>query len=71
MRDALASALIERFDRPDMKSIVLMGSHARGDAGPYSDVDLARFISESGDLNCFFLRRAIFKRRRPCRDVDG
>jgi hypothetical protein len=27
-----------------------MGSHARGDAGPYSDVDLVRLISESGDL---------------------
>jgi hypothetical protein len=50
MRDALASALIERFDRLDVKSIVLMGSHARGDAGSYSDVDLARFISEPGDL---------------------
>jgi hypothetical protein len=50
MRDALASALIERFDRPDVKSIVLMGSHARGDAGPYSDVDLVRVISEAGDL---------------------
>jgi hypothetical protein len=50
MRDALASALIERFDGADVKAIVLMGSHARGDAGPYSDVDLVRFISEPGDF---------------------
>lgn len=47
MKDAFVSALIERFDRPDVTAIVLMGSHARGNAGPYSDVDLARFISES------------------------
>ncbi|HEV2663909.1 MAG TPA: nucleotidyltransferase domain-containing protein [Blastocatellia bacterium] len=50
MRDALASALIERFDRPDVRAIVLMGSHARGDAGPFSDVDLVRFVSEPSDL---------------------
>jgi Nucleotidyltransferase domain len=50
MRDALASALIERFDGPDVKAIVLMGSHARGDAGPYSDVDLVRLISGPGEL---------------------
>ena len=46
MKDALVSALIERFDGPDIRAIVLMGSHARGDAGPYSDIDLARFIYE-------------------------
>jgi hypothetical protein len=46
MKDALVNTLIERFDRPDVEAIALMGSHARGDAGPYSDVDLARFISE-------------------------
>src|SRR5262245_13961435 len=50
MRDALASVLIERLDRPDVRAIVLMGSHARGDAGPYSDVDLVRFVGEPSKL---------------------
>ena len=46
MGDVLVNALIERFDRPDVKAIAVMGSYARGDAGPYSDLDLARFMSE-------------------------
>lgn len=36
--------LIERFDGPGVRALVLMGSHARGDAGPYSDVDVVRFV---------------------------
>jgi hypothetical protein len=36
----------QRFDLPGVNAIVLMGSHARGDAGPYSDVDLVRFVAE-------------------------
>jgi len=35
MGDVLVNALIERFDRPDVKAIAVMGSYARGDAGPY------------------------------------
>lgn len=38
-------ALARRFDGPEIAAIVLMGSHARGGAGPYSDVDLVRFAS--------------------------
>ena len=30
---------------PGVEAIVLMGSHARGTAGPYSDVDLVRFTA--------------------------
>jgi predicted nucleotidyltransferase len=38
--------LAQQFDAPTVKAIVLMGSHARGDAGPYSNVDLGRFINQ-------------------------
>jgi hypothetical protein len=37
------SAIEEQYRSPGVVSIVLMGSHARGDAGPYSDVDIVRF----------------------------
>ena len=33
-----------RFAGPGVKAIALMGSFARGEAGPYSDIDLARFV---------------------------
>ncbi|MBO0777906.1 MAG: nucleotidyltransferase domain-containing protein [Ktedonobacteraceae bacterium] len=35
--------LVAHFDAPGVRAIVLMGSHARGEAGPYSDIDLVRF----------------------------
>jgi hypothetical protein len=35
--------LIQRFDTPGVHAIVLMGSYARGEAGPYSDIDVVRF----------------------------
>lgn len=38
--------LAQRFDAPVVQAITLMGSHARDDAGPYSDVDLVRFVTE-------------------------
>ncbi|MCE7980143.1 MAG: nucleotidyltransferase domain-containing protein [Caldilinea sp. CFX5] len=41
------TTLAKQFDAPTVKAIVLMGSHARGDAGPYSDVDLVRFVAEA------------------------
>jgi hypothetical protein len=37
--------LVRRFDHPENRAIVVMGSHARGDAGPWSDVDLVRFTA--------------------------
>jgi hypothetical protein len=37
--------LVRRFDRSEALALVLVGSHARGDAGPFSDVDLVRFTS--------------------------
>src|SRR5687767_4665153 len=41
--------LIDRFDIPPVNAIALMGSHARGDAGPYSDVDFVRFLSAGAE----------------------
>lgn len=44
-------ALAQRFNGPGVRAIALLGSHARGDAGPYSDVDLQRFVDEApGEL---------------------
>ncbi|HEV2126111.1 MAG TPA: nucleotidyltransferase domain-containing protein [Chloroflexota bacterium] len=39
--------LIQRFDRPEAHALVLMGSHARGDPNPFSDIDLVRFTTAS------------------------
>lgn len=39
-------ALAERFRRPGVKAIALMGSRAGDEAGPFSDVDLVRFVEE-------------------------
>lgn len=35
--------LVQRFDAPGVQAIVLMGSYARGEAGPLSDIDVVRF----------------------------
>lgn len=37
---------IVRFDASNVLGIALMGSHARGDAGPYSDIDLVRLVAD-------------------------
>jgi len=37
-------ALIARFDDPAAKALVVLGSHTRGEAGPFSDVDLFRIF---------------------------
>ncbi len=34
--------LVTRFDGPQIQAILLVGSFSRGEAGPYSDVDLLR-----------------------------
>ncbi len=39
------AALIRRFDHPHAKAFVLMGSHARGNPNPYSDIDLVRYTT--------------------------
>ena len=38
--------LVTRFDVPGVQAILLVGSFSRGKAGPYSDVDLVRLVSE-------------------------
>lgn len=45
--DSLLRDLLDEFARPEDQGIALLGSHARGDAGPYSDIDLVRFASQS------------------------
>jgi predicted nucleotidyltransferase len=42
--------LAERFDAPPVQAIALMGSYARGEAGPHSDVDLVRFLTDEAAL---------------------
>jgi hypothetical protein len=43
----LTDTLIQEFDGPHVQALVLLGSHARGDAGPFSDIDLLRLVDES------------------------
>jgi len=42
-------ALAAQFDHPTVIAIALYGSHARGDAGPDSDIDLIRILDEEAD----------------------
>lgn len=39
-------ALARQFDGPNVNAIALMGSYARGDPGPFSDIDLIRFTDK-------------------------
>lgn len=41
--------LAGRFRRPGILAIALMGSHARGEASPFSDIDLVCFRAEARD----------------------
>ncbi len=47
MLASLLDDLVQRFDGPGVLAIALMGSHARGNAGPFSDVDIVRFTDEA------------------------
>lgn len=50
MSSPLAAAeLVRRFDGPQVRAIALLGSHARGDAGPLSDVDLLRLVAAAAE----------------------
>ncbi|KPK79146.1 MAG: hypothetical protein AMJ81_13725 [Phycisphaerae bacterium SM23_33] len=42
------NSLVERFRRPDVRAIALMGSYARGDQGTFSDIDLVLFLKADG-----------------------
>ena len=42
--------LVSRFQASGVTAIILMGSYARGDAGPFSDVDLVRFKSNEEEI---------------------
>ncbi len=41
--------LARRFDAPTVQAIALVGSHARGQAGPLSDIDLLRFLAQDAE----------------------
>jgi len=45
--DIFLKELIAEIDNDTIRGIILGGSHARGDATPYSDVDLACFVSDT------------------------
>ncbi len=40
------AALVTQFNNSSVNAIALFGSHARGDAGPHSDIDLIRFVAD-------------------------
>src|SRR5438477_251054 len=44
--DGFLDALVNELDTPEVIGITLGGSYARGEATPYSDVDLACFFHE-------------------------
>jgi predicted nucleotidyltransferase len=46
LSDAFLSALVAELDNDTVTAIVLVGSYARRDATPYSDVDVIRFVRE-------------------------
>lgn len=45
MKTIKFQSLIDLFNHPTVTAIALYGSHARGDAGPDSDIDLIRFVN--------------------------
>jgi predicted nucleotidyltransferase len=44
--------LVQRFDKADVvQALILMGSYARNEAGPNSDIDLVRFVKSGTKLS--------------------
>lgn len=41
--------LVGKFDAPGVEAIVLMGSYAAGNAGPFSDIDLVRLVEKGAE----------------------
>ena len=42
-------ALAALLDAPSVQAVLLLGSYARGDAGPYSDIDILRLVTAQAD----------------------
>lgn len=42
--------LAQQFGLPEVQAVVLMGSQARGEAGPFSDIDLVRLVRDTTPL---------------------
>jgi hypothetical protein len=47
LSETFLEALVAELESDQVRGIILGGSHARGDATPYSDVDLACFVPDS------------------------
>lgn len=56
LTDAQLTKLIQLADAPEVVAIALTGSCARGDATPYSDIDLLRFVAEMPEDGTYTLR---------------
>src|SRR3989475_12157466 len=50
LSEEFLNALVAELDNDDIVGIILGGSYARGEARPYSDVDIACFMRESVKL---------------------
>ena len=48
--DEFLQTLVTEFDNDDIVGITLGGSYARGNATPYSDIDLACFYKDEPSL---------------------
>lgn len=47
---SIVDSLVQQFNAEGIRSMVVLGSYAREDAGPYSDIDLLRIIDENADV---------------------
>lgn len=56
--EAFLARLISEYDTQQVTGFALAGSHARGDATRYSDVDLLRFVSAEADVQKPIMRYA-------------